>query len=79
MIVMTPRKIGVSWVEAFHRGDADNLAALYREQAGNHQVPETTVAARPYIRVMFADEFETAEMQCITEHPFVDREWAILQ
>ncbi|HEY2515362.1 MAG TPA: NAD(P)H-dependent oxidoreductase [Polyangiaceae bacterium] len=67
------------WVQAFNRGDADRLASLYAPDATNHQAPEEPVVGREAIRAKFAEEFARAEMVCIPENVFEDREWAILE
>jgi ketosteroid isomerase-like protein len=76
---MTPRQLVETWVDAFNRADADALAALYAENAVNHQVPEAPVAGREAIRRMFAAGFEAADMTCMVENLFEDGEWAILE
>lgn len=73
------RLVVESWVEAFNRGDADELAALYAEDAVNHQVAEAPVRGRQAIRAKFAREFATAEMTCLVENLLQDGEWAILE
>lgn len=64
---LSPKEVVESWVACFNAADADGLAALYREDAVNHQVAEAPVEGREAIREMFAREFETAEMTCIPE------------
>lgn len=76
---MTPARVLDRWIEAFNAGDADALAALYHEDAVNHQVVRDPVTGRAAIRAMFAAEFASAEMVCIPENRFVDGEWAILE
>ena len=76
---MTPRQLVESWVDAFNRADADALAALYADNAVNHQVMEAPVAGREAIRRMFAAGFEAADMTCVIENLFEDGEWAILE
>ena len=49
---MTPEEVVDRWVELFNAGDADGLAALYLEDAVNHQVPEAPVEGRAEIRAM---------------------------
>ena len=56
-----------TWVDRFNSGDADGLAALYHDDAINHQVTQDPVEGREAIRAMFADEFSTADMTCIVE------------
>jgi hypothetical protein len=64
---MTAKEVVARWVELFNAGDADGLAALYHEDAINHQVAETQVEGRTAIREMFRREFAAAEMTCIPE------------
>ncbi len=76
---MRPRELVSSWVEAFNRADVVALAALYAENAVNHQVAEAPVAGRAAIQEMFAAGFASATMVCIVENLFEDGEWAILE
>lgn len=77
---MRPRAVVEAWVAAFNSADADALAALYHEDAINHQVANEPVEGRAAIRAMFACEFAAAaEMTCIVENLFEDGEWAILE
>ena len=75
----TPRALVEAWVEAFNRADVDALAAMYREDAINHQVANEPVVGRPAIQAMFAEGFAQAEMVCIPENIFEDGDWAILE
>jgi ketosteroid isomerase-like protein len=59
--------LSTTWVELFNAGDADALAALYHDDAINHQVPESPVEGRLAIRDMFCREFAAPEMVCIPE------------
>ncbi len=76
---MRPKQVVELWVEAFNRADADGLAALYAEEATNHQVVRDPVEGREAIRAMFQGEFAAADMECIVENLFEDGEWAILE
>jgi hypothetical protein len=76
---MRPKEIVAAWVEAFNRGNADEIAAFYAEDAVNHQVPQDPVAGREAIREIFRRDFATAEMVCIPENIFEDGDWAILE
>ena len=76
---MTPRQLLETWVAAFNCADPDALAALYTEDAVNHQVAESPVQGRDAIRRKFAAEFQTAKMTCIVENLFEDGDWAILE
>jgi hypothetical protein len=68
-----------AWIETFNRGDAGGLAALYAEDAINHQVVRDAVVGRSAIHAMFTREFAAAEMVCIRENLFEDGDWAILE
>lgn len=74
-----PREVVEAWIAAFNRGDADALAAMYWEDAVNHQIPNEPVQGREKIRAMFAAEFAAANMVCIEENLFEDGAWAILE
>jgi len=77
--LMEPREVVRAWVDAFNRGDASSLSAMYDESATNHQVAEAPVSGRDAIHAMFAAEFARAKMSCIVENIFQDGEWAILE
>jgi ketosteroid isomerase-like protein len=64
---MTPKALVERWVELFNAADAEGLAALYHEDAVNHQVAESPVEGRVAIRDMFRREFAAADMVCIPE------------
>jgi ketosteroid isomerase-like protein len=53
------------WVEAFNRADCDALAALYAENAVNHQVANEPVIGRDAIGAIFAERFTQADMVCL--------------
>ena len=76
---MRPKDIVCAWVDAFNRADVQALAALYTDDAINHQVAEAPVEGRDAIREMFAAGFARANMVCIVENLFEDKEWAILE
>jgi hypothetical protein len=78
-VTLGPRELVQAWVEAFNRADAVALAAMYSDDATNHQVAEKPVEGRAAIRQMFATEFARAKMVCIVENIFQDGEWAILE
>jgi hypothetical protein len=69
---MRPRELVVAWVEAFNRGDPDEMATFYAEHAVNHQVVREPMEGRAAIREMFAKDFASAKMVCIAEHIFED-------
>ena len=76
---MSPRQVVEEWVSRFNRADVEGLAALYKEDATNHQVVMAPLAGRDAIREMFRTEFGRATMTCIVENLFEDGEWAILE
>jgi ketosteroid isomerase-like protein len=75
----SPRDLVHDWVAAFNLADADALAAMYREDATNHQVANDPVVGRDAIRTMFKKEFAQAPMLCIPENVFEDGDWGILE
>lgn len=75
----SPRDLVRIWVQAFNDAAPDRLAALYSEDAINHQVAESPVSGRAAILKKFADEFSRVRMVCIVENIFEDGEWAILE
>ena len=46
---MSPTELVLEWVDACNRRDAEALAALYAEDAVNHQVMEAPLAGRALI------------------------------
>jgi hypothetical protein len=76
---MTAKQILEKWIEAFNRADTDTIAALYADDAINHQVANEPVVGKAAIKQMFASEFAAAAMVCIPDNIFEDGEWAILE
>lgn len=76
---MRPKETVQAWVDAFNRAAVDELAAMYAEDAINHQVAEEPVRGRADIRAMLERGFAAAKMVCIPENLFEDGEWAILE
>jgi len=74
-----PKEVVIAWVNAFNRADVDALAALYADDATNHQVALDPVIGRAAIHAMFRREFAAAEMECSPEQMFEDGDWAILE
>lgn len=64
---MTPRETVEEWVRRFNAADIEGLAALYHDDAVNHQVTQDPVEGREAIRAMFEREFANADMTCIPE------------
>jgi len=76
---MTPKQMLEQWIDAFNKADVNAIAALYSDDAVNHQVANEPVVGKAAIKEMFASEFTAAEMVCIPENIFEDRDWAILE
>ncbi|ACF13832.1 protein of unknown function DUF1486 [Chloroherpeton thalassium ATCC 35110] len=75
-----PKELVAAWVALFNAGDAEKIAALYHEDAINHQVAAAApVVGKAAIQEMFAREFSAAKMVCLVENLFEDHEWAILE
>jgi limonene-1,2-epoxide hydrolase len=75
----SPREVVEAWVAAFNAADLDALAALYAEDAINHQVTYGPLAGRDAIMAMLRMDFARATMVCVPEALFEDGEWAILE
>ena len=76
---MTPKEVLEKWIDFRDGSVVERIAALYADDAVNHQVANAPVAGKEAIRRMFAGEFATAKMVCIVENIFEDGEWAILE
>ena len=76
---MSPKQLVHEWVCRFNEADLDGLAALYAEDAINHQVVMEPLHGRMAIRDMFKIEFGRAAMTCLVQNVFEDGEWAILE
>jgi limonene-1,2-epoxide hydrolase len=77
--VATPKGVVRRWIAAFNAADPDALAALYHDDATNHQVAIGPVQGRAAIRERFVQEFAAATMECVPVNLFEDGEWAILE
>ncbi|WP_334178148.1 nuclear transport factor 2 family protein [Pseudoxanthomonas sp.] len=76
---MKPSDVVREWVRRFNAADIRGLAALYAEDAVNHQVVTEALHGREAIAGMFRIEFGRATMVCNIENLFEDGEWAILE
>lgn len=77
--IATPKGVVRRWIAAFNAADPDALAALYHDDATNHQVALHPVKGRDAIHAMFVNEFAAAQMECLPVNLFEDGEWAILE
>ena len=55
------------------------MADFYHDNAINHQINSDAVVGKEAIFEMFLAEFKLAEMVCIIENIFEDKDWAILE
>lgn len=78
-MILKPKEILEKWIDAFNNADINALTDLYADNAINHQVANKPVIGKQTIRQMFVDEFSKAEMVCIPENIFQDKEWVILE
>lgn len=76
---MSPKQVVEKWVGVFNKGDADQVAEFYHDDAINHQVANAPLHGKQAIKEMFAEEFARADMVCIIENIFEDGEWAMLE
>jgi limonene-1,2-epoxide hydrolase len=76
---MSPKQIVETWVARFNAGDAAGIAALYAENAINHQVTQDPVVGRAALLAMFEADFARAEMLCQIECIHEAGEVAILE
>jgi hypothetical protein len=76
---MAAKEPVTKWVEAFNQKDIETLAGFYHEDAINHQVVFEPLVGKAAIKKMFTEEFAKADMVCIIENIFEDKEWAILE
>ena len=67
------------WVDAFNAGNANKLSEFYHDDAINHQVTNAPVIGKDAIREMFEHEFDQADMTCIIENVFQDKDWVVLE
>lgn len=77
--MLRPKDVVCMWVDAFNQHDADAIAALYHDEAVNHQVANEPVEGAAAIREMFAAEFAAANMVAMVENIFEDGQWDILE
>ena len=76
---MHAKQVVEKWVEAFNRGNANEMAEFYHDDAVNHQVTRAPIEGKDAIRQMFEDDFAQADMVCIVENIFEDAQWSILE
>lgn len=78
-MTMSPSELVREWVRRFNAADVEGLAALYAQDAVNHQVVTDPLRGREAIASMFRTEFARATMVCLVEQLLADGDWAILE
>ena len=76
---MTTQQIIESWVERFNAGDHTGIAALYAEDAVDHQVALEPVVGRTAIEEFHRETFASGPLTCTPINLFVDGEWGALE
>ncbi len=76
---MTTRNTVERWVERFNTGDAAGIAALYAEDAINHQIALEPVVGRAAIERFHRDTFAGGPLTCTPINLVVDGDWAALE
>lgn len=76
---MEPRELILKWVDAFNKQDTQTLSEFYADDAINHQVNTDPIKGKKAIKEMFDTEFAKANMVCIIENIFQDKDWGILE
>jgi limonene-1,2-epoxide hydrolase len=76
---MGTRRTIEAWVERFNAGDAQGIAALYAEDAVNHQIPLAPVEGRAAIAEFHRQTFAGGPLTCTPINLVVDGDWAALE
>lgn len=73
----TAREVVEGFFDAFNQHDVDTLAALYTEDAVNHQMPTAPLRGRGAIRKNFEEAFAAIpDMGCRVSNIISDGEWS---
>lgn len=67
------------WVQRFNAGDAGDIAALYAEDAVNHQIALAPVEGRAAIEEFHRQSFAAGPLTCTPINLLIDGEWAALE
>jgi limonene-1,2-epoxide hydrolase len=67
------------WVECFNSGDYQAIAALYADDAVNHQIPLDPVIGRAGIEEFHRQTFAGGPLTCTPINLVVDGDWAALE
>ena len=76
---MTTRRTIETWVARFNAGDAAGIAALYVEDAVNHQIALEPVVGRAAIEEFHRQTFAAGPLTCTPINLVVDGEWGALE
>lgn len=76
---MSTRPTIEAWVERFNAGDHEGIAALYAEDAVNHQIPLEPVVGRAAIQDFHRETFTGGPLTCTPINLVVAGEWGALE
>jgi uncharacterized protein (TIGR02246 family) len=76
---MAARHTVEQWVERFNAGDAEGIAALYADDAVNHQMPLEPVVGRQAIEEFHRETFSGGRLTCQPINVVTDGEWAAVE
>ncbi len=76
---LSPKELLLNWIDTFNHIDAEALSEFYADDATNHQVVSDPVVGKAAIYQRFVEEYALAEMICIPQNIFEDKEWAIME
>jgi hypothetical protein len=67
------------WVECFNAGECQAIAALYADDAVNHQIPLEPVVGRAAIEEFHRQTFSRGPLTCTPINLVVDGDWGALE
>lgn len=76
---LSTRQTVQRWVDRFNDGDAAGIAALYADDAVNHQIPLEPVVGRPAIEKFHRQTFSGGPLTCEPINLVADGEWVALE
>ena len=76
---MRHKDLAIKQIEILNRGKVEQLAGLNHDVVINYQITNKPIIWKAAIKEMFFDPFSQADMTCIVENIFEDKDWAILE
>ena len=76
---MDTRQTIEHWVDCFNAGDYQAIAALYADDAVNHQIPRQPVVGRAAIEDFHRQTFAGGPLTCTPINLVVEGDWAALE